>query len=177
MENIVVVIYKHGVLSVVSEMCQTFTALSSMKRAHSETFKNFYSGYVEHVFKFNSDYTSSKMLEVLTAFVLLAKSAVDNIQRASVLAAVSNGTSLQSPAITDMYLAAVSYEKVASVLRQCDQMKSDASSSLKIHSITVHSGKTQNGFPNNKLNSSGHSLTSAELSNKSKCHQCQNFGH
>ena len=120
-KSVVDAIYRREALSVVSDVYLNFTSLLSMKRGSTETFRNFESRFLAQVSRLNSTSTSSKLPEALRAFMLLANSSVDNGQRISVLAAASNGTSIDSNASTDEYLNAVQYEKVASVLRQCDQ--------------------------------------------------------
>ncbi|CAN8073961.1 unnamed protein product [Agarophyton chilense] len=60
--------------------------------------------------------------EALTAFMLLENLAVDNGQRVSVLAAAWSDSTLSADATTIEYLYSVKYEKIASVLRQCDDI-------------------------------------------------------
>lgn len=121
----------------VSVVYQNFTSLLSMKSPSNETFKNFDSRFFAQVPKFNPNSSSSKLLEALTVFILLATSAVDNGQRTSVLAAPSSRTSLDASATIDEYLAAAFYEKAASVLRQCDRVRSDASPSVNGQAISI----------------------------------------
>lgn len=132
MEQIAEAIIKRDGLYVGREVYQNFMSLLSMNCGHSETLKNFDSHFVARVSKFNSDSDSTRLPEVLTAFILLANSAVDNCESIFVLAAASNESSLQSSVTTDEYFATVSYETVASVLRQSDQMKYDAPSFFNV---------------------------------------------
>lgn len=169
-------IQKRDALFVVSKVYQNFTSLLSMKRALHETFKNFQFWFFPQISKFNSNSSSSKLPEALTAIILLAGSAVDNWHRFSVLAAVSNGTSLDASATTDEYLAAVSYEKVASVLRQCDQVRSNATPSINVQAINIELKKGQG-----ERNGNGkHRITLVQLvqyKDKSKYRSCHKYSH
>lgn len=159
-----------------SEVYQNFTSFLSMKRASNETFKNFESRFVAQVSKFNMNSSSSEVPEALTAFILFATSAVENGQSISVLAAASIGTPLDASATTDEYLPTVSHEKVASVLRQCNQVKSDASPSVNVNAVNTEPTKRQGGRNGNVK----HRMTPAQIAQykgKSKCHLCHKYGH
>lgn len=139
--EVVEAIYKRGALFVLSEVYQKSTFLLSVKRASNETFKNFESQFAAQVSNSNLNSSFSKLLDALKATVLLASSAIDNGQRNSTLAPASNSTWLDASARTEEYLAAVSYEKFASVLSQCDQVKLSASPPINVHAFDVEPKK------------------------------------
>lgn len=108
-----------------------------MKRATNETFRNFESRFPAQTSRFNSESGSSKIPEALPAFILLANSAVDNSQRKFVIARASNGTVLESSATTDEFLVTVLYRKEALLLRQWDEVRSDANPLLNVNVINA----------------------------------------
>lgn len=136
-KKIVEAVYKRDTLSVFSEVYQSYLGVLSMKRGSNETFRNFESRFMAQVSKFNSTTTSCKIPETLMAFTLLANSSVDNNQRISVLADLSNGNSLGPDSTTDQYLESVSYEKFASVLRQCDKAKTDKRTRVRSEMLSL----------------------------------------
>ena len=174
-DAIVKAIYKRDPLSAVSTVYQDFLTVLGTKRGASESFRNFESRFTANVSKFNSHSTSFVLIEAIAAFMLLANSGVDSNQRVSVLAAATpHSAQFKNGATTSDFLEAVSYDTVASVLRQCDKMKSSESS----QSYTVTASSTQ--APIRHKIKSKRSLTPeqlADLKSKSQCKRCNQYGH
>lgn len=80
-------LFKRDHLEVVSEAYHDFTALLAMKRGSDENFHNFESRFSAYVCKCSAQSDDAKLPEVLTAFILIANSNVDNSQRNYILAA------------------------------------------------------------------------------------------
>ena len=121
-QAIVNAVYKRDALSTVSDVYQDFMNLLNLKRGANESFRNFESRFEAQVSKFNAHSDTSKIPASLTAFMLLANSNVDSSQRISVLAAAAPSSD-NTGSTTEEFLKAISYDSVASVLRQCDRSK------------------------------------------------------
>eukprot|EP00171_Calliarthron_tuberculosum_P017605 IDg17605t1 len=176
-DSIVKAVYKRDPLSVVSEVYQDFTKLLATKRHSTESFKYFESRFEAQVSKFNAHSESNHLPDSLTAFMLLANPSVDNGERISVLAAAAPSSITTEDACTSDYLSAVTYNSVASVLRQCDTASSyehNTSNSMRAHSANAHpsrsfrSNRPKRMLPPEKL---------AELKSRSICRTCKQKGH
>lgn len=177
-EAIVKAVHKRDPLSAVSDVFQDFITLLSTKRGQNESFKNFESRFEAQVSKFNSHSHASKLPEALTAFMLLGNSAVDSSQRVSVLAAASpHETDVPDTATTADFLEAVSYNSVASVLRQCDNVKNmdkpDTRTALSSNAVTT--GSNRNARNRGRRTLSPEQL--ADLKSRSRCRRCKMIGH
>lgn len=108
--------------------------------------------------------------------MLLANSGIDNSHRVSFLGAASPRSSSETTT-TDEYLDSISYNTVASVLRQCDQMKSQTNTNaLSASSATTRYGNNRYKAGDNPCKR----LTPdqlADLKSRSKCCLCQKWGH
>lgn len=94
-----------------------FTAISL-----TYCFLNFESRFSAQVCKFNAHSDQSKLPEALTAFILIASSNVDNSQLISILAASApHAESFTGTPTTTSFLKKVSYESIASVIRQYEK--------------------------------------------------------
>lgn len=183
-EAIVQALYKRDPLAVVSDVFQDFLTLMNTKRNHTESFKNFESRFQAQVSRLNAHGSEAKLSESLVAFALLANADVDNNQRVSVLAnAAPRGSTLSSHATTNDYLEAVSYEAIASVLRQCDKMKlgNGDSSSRALSSNAAHNA-SHSGSQQRRPTSQGNGPRRtpeqlARLKARTKCHKCRKWGH
>ena len=175
---IVKAVYKRDALSTVTDVYHDFMNLLNLKRGQNESFKNFESRFEATVSKFNSHSDSSKIPESLTALMLLANSNVDSGQRISVLAAVSPTADTEN-ATTDDFLKAISYESVASVLRQCDRAKQgDMPSSPSV--LNANSSSATTGGHDNRRKKGKKTLNPeqlADLKSKTRCHTCRKKGH
>lgn len=169
---IVGAIYKRDALAVLSEVYHDFNGLLSTKRGATETFKNFELRFEAEASKFNAHSEVTKLPESLLAFILLANSNVDNGQRVSVLAAASPKELPSDTSTTSDYLESVSYDSIASVVRQCDQKASDNSQHNPLRANHVSRPGKKNS---NKKKLSPEDF--AEMKSKSKCRTCNNFGH
>eukprot|EP00171_Calliarthron_tuberculosum_P006240 IDg6240t1 len=119
-------IYKHNPLSTVSEVYNDFNLLLCTRQGSNESFRNFELRYQAQLARFNSHSESCKLPDSLTAFMLLANSAIDSSQRISVLAtATPSASNFDQSATTNDYLKKISYKSIATVLRQCDKSKTD----------------------------------------------------
>lgn len=176
---IVKVIHKRDLLTAVSNVYHDFLTLLDTKRGNSETFRNFESGFAAKVSKFNSHGKSCEIAESLTAFMLLANAGVDSNQRISVLAAATpHETQFTGESTTDDFLKAVSYDTVASVLRQCDKMRgSESTLTQQIAVPAVHANAAASTRPTNRFRQTLTPAQLADLKSKSQCRKCKMFGH
>ena len=172
---IVNAVYKRDTLSVVSNLYQNFMTLLTTRRGDAESFRNFESRFNANVTKFNAASEATKLPEAITAFMLLSNSNIDNTQRVSVLAATSNNENIDENATTSDYIKAISYEKVASVLRQCDHGKQE------IDPVNTLSANYANTFPSQGQRTRVKTRLSPDqlrdLKGKSQCRQCHKYGH
>lgn len=144
-----------------------------MKRGADESFLNFESRFAAQVSKFNSHSSDAKLPEALTSFMLLANSNIDNNQRISILAAAcpKEDSFTGVPTTTD-YLGKVSYESIATVVRQCEK-KSD--SNIDTQSVLQISAGNATSAPRRRW-------TAEEvqtMKNSSQCRRagCGKYGH
>jgi len=172
-DAIVNALHKRDALSTVSAVYQDFVTLLNVRRGENESFRNYESRFEAKVSKFRSHGDSCDLPDALTAFMLLSNSSVDNTQRISVLAAaVPQLQQEEGEAVvlnTAHYLSQVSYDSVASVLRQCD-----AGSSTK-PTITASTASTTTRRTTGRRTLNASQL--ADLKNKSTCHKCKKMGH
>lgn len=111
--------------------------------------------------------------------MLLTNSSIENGQRVSVLAVTSTNSTLPSTATTDEFIKEVTYEKIASVLRQCDNYSPKMNSDHATKYLSA-SSVSPNGFQKRYKNKERRKLTPeqlADLKRKSKCRQCEKYGH
>lgn len=118
-------VYNRSSLLVLIEVYENFISHLNTKFFPTKTFKNFESNFDAQVSKFNVSSDAAKIPNSRTAFMLLANSSVEESQRVPVLSPSSpSNPSLEDTATnTDQFLSSISYTIVASVLRQCDQVK------------------------------------------------------
>ena len=125
-------VYKVDALSTVSLVFHELQTLLSTKRGANESFRNFESRFNAALCRYNSLGDSVSMSEPMAALYLLANANVDSSQRVSILASAASNlpntddssTSTATSGVsltTDKLVSQVSYEGIASVLRQCDQ--------------------------------------------------------
>ncbi len=175
-ESIVQAVYKPDPPAAVSDVYQDFLEVINAKRGSNESFKNFESRFEAQVAKFNSHSESSKLPEALVAFMLLANSNVDSGQRISVLAAAApREDEFEENATTSDFLQSVTYNSVASVLRQCDKPK--GSSSDVNRPLVTNAASTirkDPAAPRKKSKLTPEQL--ADLKSRSKCRKCQRDG-
>ena len=175
-DAIVEALYRRDPLAVVSDVFQDFLSLINTKRHPNESFKNFESRFQAQVSRLNAHGSEARLSDALVAFALLANADVDNNQRVSVLAnGAPRDSALTATSTTNEYLKAVSYDAIASVLRQCDRMKNSAEE----NHVKPLSG---NAAHYSKHRSNGQRPTKtpeemAKIKGKSKCFICKKFGH
>lgn len=103
-------------------------------------------------------------------------SSVRHPRNSSTIDSTSLSASPSKPLSNDDFIKLVSYESIASVLRQCDKSFTDKISALS-GNYTRNNFKTRsmqsNRSPKNKLFAS----ELANLKSKSKCETCQKFGY
>ena len=139
-------IYQRDALSVVSEAFRAFNLLWNTRRSNTESMKNFESRFSAQVAKFNSISDTTKLPECITALMLLSNSAIDDTQRISVMAAAApSDQHLNGQSTNDQFLSAITYQSVASVVKQCD--KSSQHPAEGSH-LTASSAGTNRGFNN-----------------------------
>ena len=176
LQEIVNTIHKRDPLSAVGSVYQDFVSVMNTKRGNTESFRNFESRFSATVSKFNAHASSCVLPESLMAFMLLANSALDTTQRVSVLAAASPSEVQSSDATTtEDYLKAVSYESVATVLRQCDKSKGEAESLQRTVIANSSASISQLRYRPKRNTLTPEQL--ADLKSKSKCHKCGQKGH
>lgn len=176
---VVYAIYKREARSVVSDVYQNFMSLLNTPRGSTETFKNFESRFDAQISKLNASSGSVQLPEALTALMLLANSSIENGQRVSVLAATSTNSVLPSIAGTDEFIKEVTYEEIASVLLQCDSCSPKMNSDHATKYLSA-SSVSPNGFQKRYKSKERRKLTAEQLPDlkrKSKCRQCEKYGH
>lgn len=143
--------------------------------------RNFESRFPAQVAKFNSISQTTKLPECLTALMLLSNSNIDDAQRVSVLASASSSDSeLNAQSTNDEFLNAITYQSVASVIKQCDHQNTN--DNLMANSAQAHQNrffKPKNGFKNNFKNNRP-PLPKEVYDQKTKqypCHKCGKYGH
>ena len=176
-QAIVNAVYKRDALSTVSDVYQDFMRLMNLKRGPTETFLNFESRFEAQISKFNAHSETSKIPASLTALMLLANSKVDSGQRISVLAAAAPSSDSNAKT-TDDYLKEISYDSVASVLRQCDRTGNGDQnvSSSALHANSV-SATTFNTHRKKKGKKKLNPAELADLKTKTECRICHKHGH
>ncbi len=177
--RIVNAIYKRDALSVVSEAYKSFNQLWNTKRTDTESMKSFEQRFAACVSKFNAISETTRLPECLTALMLLSNAVVEDSQRVSVLAAASpNEPQLGQQATNDQFLSAVTYQSVASVIKQCDNNHSSGGQNLSVNSATtVRNGRNNyRGKYNNRSNYSNGNFTSKKTM-KYPCKKCGMYGH
>ena len=123
---IVSTIYQRDPISVVSEVYKDFNDLVFTRRGQNEAFKNFESRYAAQLSNFNANGSSVTFPEALSALMLLSNAGVDDGQRISIISSVATGSSdtIEDGSANDAYISSIRYSSVASILRQCDRVKS-----------------------------------------------------
>ncbi len=178
-QKIVHCIYQRDALSVVSEAFKSFNHLWNTRRGSTETMKNFESRFSAHVAKFNSISTTTKLPECITALMLLANSAIDDNQRISVMAATApSDATFTAQSTNDEFLAAITYNSVASVIKQCDKTSQNTEESSALTASTA--GTSSFGSNQNRGNYNKPRLSKAEydaLKMKHPCNKCGKYGH
>ena len=162
-------VYKQDALTIVSNAYSDFQDLLSTKRGYNENFRNFESRFAAAVAKMKS-YSSQALPESLTAFILLANSNIDVNQRISILSASTSHSSYPGSSPTnESLMAAIRYDPIASVLRQCDSNKLYSTSTLHANS---------SAFPRRRWNNSHKTPQQiAEMKRTSRCKTCGQWGH
>lgn len=172
-------IYQRDALSVVSEAFRAFNALLNTRRGDTENMKNFQSRFSAQVAKFNAISNTTKPPECSTALMLLSNSAIDDNQRVSVLAATPPADpTLNSQSTNDMFLSAVTYQSVASIVKQCDRTHT---TSVNQNSLAASSAGTTQRYGHSSPQNRGRTRpTKAEyeaLMMKHPCNLCGKFDH
>ena len=115
-------IYQRDAMSVVSEAIRSFNKLLNTRRNSHENMKNFESRFSAQSAKFNSLSQTTKLPECIIALMLLSNSAIDDNQRVSVMAAAApSDSNLYNQSTNYQFLGVITYQSVASVIRQCDK--------------------------------------------------------
>lgn len=92
--------------------------------------KNFNARFSAQVAKFNALSANTKLPECITALILLSNSAIDDSQCISVMAAAAHtDENLISQSTHDRFLSSITYQSIASVIKQCDKTSPETSAS------------------------------------------------
>ena len=141
-------LHKRDALSVFSTVYGDFLNLLSMKRGPNEAFRSFESRFAAAISKFKS-HSASTMPESLTAFMLLANSAIESNQRISILAAATTlSIRFHEDLSNSDLLSTIKYYSIASVLRQCDKGEKNG---------TIHSDSANTSWRNIRSHNTLHS--------------------
>ena len=172
-------IYQRDALTVVSEAFKAFNQLWNTRFGATESMKNFESRISAQVAKFNSISATTKLPECITALMLLANSAIDDNQRVSVMAANAPSNScLNGQLSSDEFLAAITYNSVASVIRQCERSTPSTSEEYSLTASAGTMNSSNNGQQRGNLNRSRPSKAEYEaLKMKHPCNMCGKYGH
>lgn len=188
MNAIVKAVYKRDALSVVTAVFRDLYELLQLRRAASESFKNFELRFTVMTAKFNANGSSVRLLESLIALIQLAHAQLDAAQRMSILAAAARpstySTKLDQNSSIDEYIKLITYESVASVLWQCDKPKliyiaTQTTAAMTESSSTAHTAKSY--FQTEHRREDGKAKLTpvqlADLKSRCKCHKCRKYGH
>lgn len=138
--------------------------------------KNFESRFIAQVAKFNAIATTTKLPECITALMLMSNSSIDDAQRVSVMvAAALSAASLNAESTNDQYLRAVTYNAVASVIKQCDKSRFSGSGDHD-NTLNASSGAFSN-HPNKNRRNRNCDRSSISPTMKYPCNTCGKFGH
>ena len=109
--------------TIVDNAFSDFQHLLLTKRGNNESFRNFESRFASSIAKMKS-YSSKASPESLRAFILLSNSNIDAIYRIKIRpSATSHDAESASSLISEELMDSVTYDPIASVLRQCDSHK------------------------------------------------------
>lgn len=173
-------VYKRDALSVVTTLYDELQQLMSLRRERGESFPEYELRFAAQLARFNSLAPCVAVHDCLSALMLLANADVDSSQRISILAATSpNDKLLNETSTMEDYAQTISYETVATVLRQCEKSisttPSTAGRALAASSAAPHSS---NGSRPNRGNRVRLTLEQvAEAKRASQCKRCGQFGH
>ena len=115
------VIYKADVLSVVTDTFRQFISLLQTKLDDNESFKNFETRFDAQVCKLNATLCGAKYPSALLSFMMLANFRIDSSERVSILSATCPTEEISFDADMTEILNKLTYEKVASIMRACDE--------------------------------------------------------
>jgi len=167
--KIVNALHKRDALQVVSEVFQDFISLLNFKRKGAESFKEFEQQFEALSAKFNSHSDETKLPEALLAFMMMANANLDSNQKISVLAASTpKNSDLTDTSTTTQFLSAVSYDSIASVIRQCEPSKSSIEEALSVNAASTETRPRRRTLTPVQL---------ADLKSKSQCRKCNDWGH
>ena len=168
-------VYERDALSVVSETYDYFNSLWSTRRKPNESFKTFEKRFTAALSKFNSIANATKLPPCITALMLLSNSSVDHNQRVSILAAIApNNDQFSEDSSNDDYLSVVTYNSVASVVKQCDRSEPQQSNL----SLNASSGLFNKGASSNASRSPHRSRRPpVSMLLKYPCDLCRQYGH
>ena len=169
--------YKRDSLTVVSNISQQFLKLLNTKRGSTETIKNFEARFNAQVSKFKASADETKLPEAPVSFMLIANADIHNSQRVSVLAATGPTITTSSSSSNAECLHSVSYEKVASVLRQCDDGSNKEQKRTLAASYAHYNSNSGSKRNNRHQKQTLNPEQLQDLKSKSKCHLCNKFGH
>ena len=177
------VIYKRDVLSVVTDTFHQFLELLQTKQDMNETYQNFETRFDANVCRLNTTCSGAKLPSAVLSFLLLTNSRIDSSQRASILSASCPTEKVNVEDDMKDILEQVSYEKVASVVRDCDEpsrlmqssSQSSSSSSLFTSNALPFRSKQSESLPRRKQKLTPSQL--ADLKSKSTCRKCRQKGH
>lgn len=104
-----------------------FNQLWNTRRSNNETMKYFESRLSAKVAKFNSISKTTNPPECFTVLLLPSNSAINDSQRVSVMAATAPSVeNLTSQSSNHQFLSSITYQSIASVVKQCDKTSHDA---------------------------------------------------
>ena len=177
------VIYKRDVLSVVTDTFHQFLELLQTKQGMNESYQNFETRFDANVCRLNTTCSGAKLPSAVLSFLLLANSRIDSAQRVSILSASYPTEQVNVDDDMKDILEQLSYDKVASVVRACDEpsrlthssSQGSSSSSLFTSSAVPTRSKQNDPAPRRKQKLTPSQL--ADLKSKSTCRKCRQKGH
>lgn len=190
-QKIIPAIYIRDSLSVTSQVYNDLNQLRSVKRNATDSYKSYEDTFASQVAKFSAHVNELMIHESLLAMMLMSGSNIDDAQRIQILLSASSKTVISSTATVAAILTAITYEKVASILRQCDCKYGHSSNIEAVHANLVNNPSRRQGRSicrgsksSNNSNSNNKNrrekLSPDELRKfklKTKCTKCGNYGH
>ena len=175
------VIYKRDVLSVVTDTFRQLISLLQTKQADNDSFKNSETRFDAQVCKLNATCSGAKLPSALLSFMMLANSRIESSQRVSILSASCPTEEISSDADMNEILKRLTYEKVASIVRACDEPSrltaSRTPNASNVFNASMTSGLASSSQSRPRRNQKLTPLQLADLKSKSICRRCKQKGH
>lgn len=148
---IVVAANERDALSVVNEVYKDFSDVLSTNWEGNESFKNYEACFAAQFSKLPAHGNCASLHELIIGMMLLEGSAIDYPQGIPILSATGSCQSASVNQNAEEILFVITYESVASMIRQCDLNSSSASSTssaVKVSNASYESASSRRNHCN-----------------------------